>query len=61
MTIYILTFKCDFNLQPTNLRYFCTKNSKNKKNDFFFFFFFGGGGGEGGMRFERGKWGGVGR
>ena len=51
MTIFILsflTFKCDLNLQPTNLRFVFTKNPNLKKEFFFFFFFFFGGGGGGG-------------
>ena len=47
---YHLTFKCDLDLQPTNLRIFFTKNPTNlkkKKNRNCFFFLWGGGGGEG--------------
>ena len=59
MTIFILsflTFKCDLNLQPTNLRFVFTKNPNLKKEFFFFFFFFFGGGGGGGGGW-RGAWG----
>ena len=46
-----MTFKCDLDLQPTNLRFFFTKNPNlNKKNYFFFIFLcdWGGGGVSGG-------------
>ena len=52
MTIYHLTFKCDFGLQPTNLRIILHKESKYTKNIIKkkdFFFFWGGGGGGGGI------------
>ena len=42
-TSYHLTFKYDLDLQPTNIRFFVTKN----QNLIFFFFLGGGGGGKG--------------
>ena len=36
MTFYHLTFKCDIDLQPTNLQIFFKKKSKFKKKNFLF-------------------------
>ena len=45
LPFYHLTFKCDFDLQPTNLRFFFTKNPNLKKKNFFGVGVCGGGGG----------------